>query len=174
MIPKSLKFQKKKIGSEKKKGNLPIPGQKIPDKKEKSVKKEVDKDSLSKEEIVKKKPEPVKKIKPAVDPFDKFHQGKLTESGILWNKKILSQKNRFSILLEMDCMKVSVMNAYKKSENSEKFFILNITRGNRQCFLVFFGIYPDNDSAERALNSVPKYFWKQANPPKVLDLSVYL
>ncbi len=172
--PEITEISEKKIGPEKKKSNLPVPDQKIPDKKETSIKKEVRKDSLKKKEIVKKKPEAVKKIKPAADPFDKFNQGKLTESGILWKKKILSQNSRFSILLEMDCMKGSVMNAYKRSNNSKKFFILNINRGNRKCFLVLFGIYPDNNSAERSLNSVPKYFWKQENPPKVLDLSGYL
>jgi len=104
----------------------------------------------------------------------KLEEKKLSEAGEIWKNKILSQSKRFSILLEMDCMKVSVINAYKNAEESSNFFILNINRGNRQCYLVLFGIYPDKDTAENALNSVPQYFWKQENPPKVLDLSVYL
>ena len=129
---------------------------------------------LNKKEIEKKRPDQVKKIRTVIDPFDKLRKGKLIESGVLWKKKILSQNGRFSILLEMDCMRASVMNAYKRSENSEKFFILNINRGNRKCFLVLFGIYSDKSSAEKFLNSVPKYFWRQANPPKVVDISPYL
>ncbi len=129
---------------------------------------------LNKKEIEKMRPDQVKKIRTVIDPFDKLRKGKLLESGVLWKKKILSQNGRFSILLEMDCMRASVMNAYKKSENSKEFFILNINRGNRKCFLVLFGIYSDKSSAEKFLNSVPKYFWRQANPPKVVDITPYL
>lgn len=172
--PEITEISEKNIESEKKKDVIPIPDQEVTDNKVKSSKKEIKKENLTEKKIIEKKPEKVNKVKQVVDPFEKFHQGKLKESGILWKKKILSQSSRFSILLELDCMKISVMNAYKKSENSEKFFILNIDRGDRQCFLVLFGIYPDKNSAEKSLNSVPKYFWKQTNPPKVLDLSVYL
>jgi septal ring-binding cell division protein DamX len=71
-------------------------------------------------------------------------------------------------------MKVSVMNAFRNAGDSKHFFILNITRDNRRCYLVLFGIYPNKKSAESSLKSVPEYFWKQTNPPKVLDLSGYL
>ncbi len=167
-------ISEKKIEPEKKKRNLPATEKKISEMNNGPEKKEVSKDPTQKKEIIKKIPKNTKKAKPVPDPFAMFHKGRLSESGLLWKKKILSQGGRFSILLEMDCMKGSVLNAYKQSEKSEKFFILNFKRGDRQCYLVLFGIYPDKTSAERSLNSVPKYFWKQENPPKVLDLSVYL
>jgi len=110
----------------------------------------------------------------SINPFDKFNQGKLKESGELWRKKILTHNKRFSILLEMDCMNVSVKNAFKNTNKSEIFFILNIYRNEKQCYLVLFGIFKDKQAAESSLNSVPEYFWSQPNPPKVIDLKEYL
>ena len=142
------------------------------------------KDQVEKEEpqkpIEKKKVErkaeavKIKKIISETDPFLKLRQKKLSEAGKIWKNRILSQNKRYSILLEMDCMKSSVMNAYKQSGNSKEFLILNIKRGNRQCYLVLFGIYIDKNSAENFLKTVPQYFWNQANPPKVLDITAYL
>ena len=128
----------------------------------------------NKNKTIKKEPIKITKTKRDIDPFNKLRQNKLSEAGTIWKKKILSQNNRFSILLEMDCLKASVMNAYKQSGNSREFLILNIDRGGRQCYLVLFGVYKDKESADKSLNTVPKYFWNQSNPPKVLDLTQYL
>ncbi|MEN8222870.1 MAG: DUF4388 domain-containing protein [Acidobacteriota bacterium] len=152
------KETEKKVDAEKDLNNKNKPGKQI-DKEKKNIKKE---------------PIKIKKTMKEINPFSKLEQKKLSEAGTIWKNNILSQKYRFSILLEMDCMKDSVMNAYKQSGNSKKFLILNINRGNRQCYLVLFGIYKDKESAERSMNNVPQYFWKQTNPPKVLDLTPYL
>ncbi len=155
------------------------PGDETIDKNVADGKVQVEKESppeSNEKKKVERKTEPVKikNITPEIDPFEKLRQRKLSEAGKIWKNKILSQSNRFSILLEMDCMKASVMNAYKQSGNSREFLILNINRGNRQCYLVLFGIYTDKNSAESFLKTVPQYFWNQENPPKVLDLTPYL
>jgi len=167
---KPTEVNEKKIitsGEQNKEQKIDSEGEPI-NKEEPSEKVEIKKKAL-KEEPIK-----IAKTKKDIDPFTKLGQNKISEAGTIWKNRILSQNNRYSILLEMDCLKVSVMNAYKQSGNSREFLILNINRGNRQCYLVLFGIYKDKESAERSLNAVPKYFWNQANPPKVLDLTQYL
>lgn len=133
----------------------------------------IEKQNEKKKDEIKKKPV-LKKSTEEIDPFDMLQQNKLLEAGKTWRQKVVSQTHRFSILLEMDCMKSSVLNAYKQSKNSKEFLILDIKRSNRQCYLVLYGIYKDKETAESSLNSVPQYFWKQANPPKVLDITPYL
>ena len=178
--PEVTEVSDRVVSTEEKKKKDPVPDHKVQEqKKENDVKPAKENIENNTDSSFKKKPfnEVQKKVKKSVageDPFEKFRKGKLVESGKLWRSKILSQNSRFSILLEMDCMKVSVMNAFRNAGDSKHFFILNITRDNRRCYLVLFGIYPNKKSAESSLKSVPEYFWKQTNPPKVLDLSGYL
>ncbi len=162
---------------------------------EKNVKKkkEIETDIKSKTELpsrvkdiaVEKKSQPIKTnykevsksrkgAKESINPFDKFNRGNLKEAGEIWKNNILAHNKRFSILLEMDCMDISVRDAFIHTQKSEKFFILNISRNGRQCYLVLFGIFKDKQMAEKSLNSVPKYFWSQSNPPKVINLKEYL
>ncbi len=162
---KSKDELKKPVNEEKvdKKENVPLLSS---DKKVKPDKQKV------KKEIPKRKD--IKNTEGQVDPFKFFTSGNIIKAGNIWKKNVISQKKRFSILLELDCLKASVKNAFNKADNREKFFILNTERNGRNCFLVLFGLYSDKEDAEKSLRSVPSYFWKQENPPKSIDLTNYL
>ncbi|MCK4761709.1 MAG: hypothetical protein KAW12_05870, partial [Candidatus Aminicenantes bacterium] len=103
-----------------------------------------------------------------------FKQGKFIEAGNNWKKELKKSGVRFSILLEMDCMKESVVNAFLKTEMKAEFFLLNRKLGKRNCFLVLWGKFYTKQEAADAVKMVPQYFWKQQHPPEVISLSRYL
>ncbi|MEN8153707.1 MAG: DUF4388 domain-containing protein [Acidobacteriota bacterium] len=144
------------------------------DKKEKDILKEKPATDISPEKAVRKKKDPVIVPVGKEEPLKIFIRGNLKKSGDLWKEEISQNNITYSILLELDCKKDSVMYAFKQIDDKKQFFILNRVRGNRTCYLVFFGKYTSKSEAEGSLNTVPRYFWKQANPPKVLELKNYL
>lgn len=103
-----------------------------------------------------------------------FKQAKFIEAGNTWKKELLKAGMKFTILLEMDCMKESVINALLKIPEKKDFYILNRKLGNRNCFLVMWGKFYTKQEASDALKMIPEYFWGQQHPPKVVPLSRYL
>ncbi len=103
-----------------------------------------------------------------------FKQGEFVEAGNLWKKELENLGSQYSVLLEMDCMKQSVINAYLKIEVKENFFILNRGMGSRNCFLVMWGKFTSRQDAAESIRSIPDYFWRQQNPPVVVNLERYM
>jgi len=121
------------------------------------------------------KPEKEKKEPPEKkDAIVYFKEGKFKMAADEWRKTIIEKKVEYSIMLELDCVKESVMNAYSRLENKGDFFILKRRMGNRICFLVLWGKFNIQSEADEALKLVPRYFWNQSNPPQVIKLSKYL
>jgi hypothetical protein len=117
---------------------------------------------------------PVKKTRPAADIVGIFRQGDYSRAGDLWRTEAVNQGVKYSILLELDCLKQSVANAFKECNDSRSFYILNIRRGNRNCFLVLWGRYSSEAEASAALGLIPRYFLRQQPPARVIDLQKYL
>lgn len=103
-----------------------------------------------------------------------FNDGKLIIAGDIWRRDLRKAGYRYSILLELDCMKESVLNAYSRVLNKAEFFILNKKSGRKNCFLVMYGKYRTRSEATKGIDKVPQYFWKQSNPPQVVELNRYL
>ncbi len=102
-----------------------------------------------------------------------FKSGNLITAGDVWRKELMKGGIKFSILLEMDCMKESVMTTYNRLENKKEFFILNKKTNNRICFLVFWGKFKDRKDASNNLKYIPAFFWKLKEPPEIVELSSY-
>ncbi len=104
-----------------------------------------------------------------------FDAGNFRSAGNIWRNEMLAAQVKYSILLEMDCLKQSVRGAYRQVEDKEAFFILNkVSRDGRSCWLVLWGKYRTADEAALGLKLVPQYFWKQSEPPSVIELEPYL
>lgn len=103
-----------------------------------------------------------------------FREGNLITAGDVWKKELKKAGVRYSILLELDCLKESVMNAYSRLAKKKDFFIINRKSGNRNCFLVMWGKFYNRKDAEGASKLIPTYFWQQKNPPQIMELSAYL
>ncbi len=104
-----------------------------------------------------------------------FSAGDFRTAGDIWRGEIVAAQIKFSILLEMDCLKESVRIAYSQVENKDDFFLLNkISRDGRSCYLVLLGRYRTADEAALGMKLVPEYFMKQSNPPSVIELEPYL
>jgi hypothetical protein len=103
-----------------------------------------------------------------------FKEGDFYKACNAWKGEIKSSGVTHSILLELDCQKESVLNAYNRVDRKDQFFILKRDVGNRICYLVFWGRFMSGQEAADALNRVDSYFWGQANPPKVMSLNQYL
>lgn len=103
-----------------------------------------------------------------------FIEGNLIIAGDMWKRELKKKGIKFSILLEMDCVKKSVKDAYERIGKKDDFFILNKKVGRRGCFLVMWGKYNTQKEAAKVINKVPQYFWKQQHPPEVIELSQYL
>jgi len=105
----------------------------------------------------------------------RFAAGNFKAAGDIWRGIMLESGVKFSILLEMDCLKASVRAAYGQLADKDGFFLLNKTsRDGRACWLVLWGRYRTADEAALGMALVPEYFRKQSNPPSVLELSPYL
>jgi hypothetical protein len=100
--------------------------------------------------------------------------GKLNSAGDLWRQELVVEKISFSILLEMDCLEQSVHSAYQQITDKENFFILNRVKDGRSCWLVLWGKFRTQNEATQNLRLIPEYFFKQGEPPAVIELETYL
>ena len=159
--------------------NSSQPEEKTVDKPKEEQKEKTD------EKVVEKKvvPPPVKseekkeeklKLPPGKKPIDYFHDGSLITAADVWKQELKRAGIRYAILLELDCLKDSVINAFNKLERKDGFFILPRPQRGKTCFLVMWGKYKNNNDAARDLKSIPSYFWGQQNPPEVVDITKYL
>ncbi|MCX6557506.1 MAG: hypothetical protein NTW95_08790 [Candidatus Aminicenantes bacterium] len=103
-----------------------------------------------------------------------FSAGRFSAAGDLWRRELVSDKFDFSILLEMDCLEQSVNSAYGQVTDKENFFILNRVKAGRTCWLVLWGKFRTQNEAQQNLKLIPEYFFKQSEPPTVVELAPYL
>ncbi len=103
-----------------------------------------------------------------------FRQGDYKKAGELWRQDAKLRGVKYAILLELDCQKQSVANAFKECKNSNSFYFINIRRGDRDCFLVLWGAYLSEADANAAMGLIPGYFTRQQPPARVIDLQKYL
>jgi len=105
----------------------------------------------------------------------RFAAGNFNAAADIWRGEMVGTQVKYSILLEMDCLKASVRIAYGQMTDKENFFLLNKTsRDGRRCWLVLWGKYRTQDEAALGMKLVPEYFMKQSNPPSVIELEPYL
>jgi hypothetical protein len=111
----------------------------------------------------------------AVPAGQKFASGNFSAAADIWRGELLAAQVKYSILLEMDCLKASVRIAYRQVGDKENFFLLNKTsRDGRRCWLVLWGRYRTAAEAALGMKLIPQYFWKQSEPPAVIELEPYL
>jgi hypothetical protein len=105
-----------------------------------------------------------------------FLEGSFITAGDVWKSELNKAGIKYGILLEMDCLKASVMSAYDRISAKKDFYILNHSVGGKTCFLVMWGKFFTYEQAAEAIKStsIPNYFWQQKNPPKIVELSKYL
>jgi hypothetical protein len=105
-----------------------------------------------------------------------FLEGSFITAGDVWKRELIKTGVKYGILLEMDCLRESVMNAYDKLPSKKDFYILNRTVGSKTCFLVMWGKFLSYEQAAEAIKStsIPTYFWQQKDPPGIVELSKYL
>jgi hypothetical protein len=124
---------------------------------------------------VKREPIPVETpTSPAANARQAFASGKFNGAGDLWRQELAVEKIRFSILLEMDCLEQSVRSAYQQITEKENFFILNRIKDGRSCWLVLWGKFRTQNEAAQNLRLIPEYFFKQSEPPSIIELEPYL
>lgn len=105
-----------------------------------------------------------------------FLEGNFINAGDVWKREIIKAGIKYGILLELDCLKESVMNAYEKLPAKKDFYILNRRMGSKTCFLVMWGKFYTHEQATKVIKStsIPNYFWQQKDPPQIIQLSSYL
>ena len=105
-----------------------------------------------------------------------FLEGSFITAGDVWKRELIKTGVKYGILLEMDCLRESVMNAYDKLPSKKEFYILNRTVGSKTCFLVMWGKFLSYEQAAEAIKStsIPTYFWQQKDPPGIVELYKYL
>jgi hypothetical protein len=106
--------------------------------------------------------------------FKYLREGNFIKAGNIWKQELTAAKIKFSILLELDCKKESVYHAYRLMNRGTSFFILNRKAGRLNCYLVMWGKFKTRQEATAGLKSVHNYFWKQKDPPEIVELKRYL
>lgn len=132
-------------------------------------------ETQEKPQAIKKELIPVQTLpSPAVNARQAFASGKFNTAGDLWRQELAAEKISFSILLEMDCLEQSVRSAYQQITDKENFFILNRVKDGRSCWLVLWGKFRSQNEATQNLKLIPEYFFKQSEPPSVIELNQHL
>lgn len=105
-----------------------------------------------------------------------FLEGSLITAGNVWKQELRKAGAKYGILLELDCMKESVMNAYDRISAKKDFYILNRNTEGKICFLVMWGKFLTYEQADEAIKStaILSYFWQQKDKPRIADLSNFL
>lgn len=73
----------------------------------------------------------------------------------------------FTINIEVACQHDTISKGLSAAGGSEAFFILPYDLKGRACFAVYWGLYPDRPSAEKALSTLPGFFRESAQPKVV-------
>lgn len=103
-----------------------------------------------------------------------FLEGNISAAGNVWKREIKKTGARYSILLELDCLRKSVIKAFEQFKSKEDFFVLNRPSKGRTCFLVMYGKYRTRSEAMKGLKAIPQFFWQQQHPPEVIEVTIYL
>jgi len=147
-----------------------------PDKPEEKPVEKVEEKAIVPQKVpvreIKKEDKP--KLPTGKSPIAYFHEGNMITAADIWKRELKRAGVRYSILLELDCLKESVLNAYERLELKSDFFILPRPSRGRTCFLVMWGKYRSHPDAANGLKAIPQYFWQQQNPPEVLEITKYL
>lgn len=110
---------------------------------------------------------------PGKSPLAYFKEGSFITAADVWKRELINAGFKHSIMLELDCQKQSVYHAYNRMKKHKDFFILNRRVGKRNCYLVLWGKFFTESEASRVLKRVPNYFWKQKDPPEIIELKKY-
>ena len=172
--PKVVVQKKESRGKKSEEKKFEQPGVKKNEKTEEIKLKKVEKKKAADKKVERKKKEDKLESTPGKSAMAYFREGNMISAGNTWKREMRKSGIKFSILLELDCLKESVLNAYRRIETKEDFFILNRKAGARSCFLVMYGKCRTHQEAAEALKRVPQYFWQQQSPPRVVELSRYL
>ncbi len=105
-----------------------------------------------------------------------FLEGNFIAAGDAWKREIIKTGVKYAVLLELDCLKESVMNAYGRLSEKKDFYILNRIVGDKTCFLVMWGKFLTYEQAAETMKStaIPTYFLQQKDPPRIVALAAYL
>jgi hypothetical protein len=103
-----------------------------------------------------------------------FTKGRLTEAAEQWKREFRRSPAAYSIFLELDCQKDSVLDAYDRISRRGDFFILPRRRSGKTCFLVLWGKFATQNEAAAALKEIPPSFFLQRDPPRIVALAIYL
>jgi septal ring-binding cell division protein DamX len=136
--------------------------------------KKVEEKKAADKKVKKKKKEDQAKLIPGKSAMAYFREGNLITAGNIWKQELRKSGIKYTVLLEMDCLIESVVNAYERIDVKENFFILNRKVGERSCFLVMYGKFYTQQAAAEGIKTVPRYFWQQQSPPRIVELSRYL
>lgn len=124
--------------------------------------------------VKEKKKEEKPKLPAGKSPMTYFHEGNMITAADIWKRDLKRAGIRYSVLLELDCMKESVVNAYQRIGEKSNFFILPRASRGKTCFLVMWGKFRTHSDAAKEIKKIPQYFWKQQNPPEVVEITKYL
>lgn len=150
----------------------PAKPEKNVDNKEKPVKEKPVKEKLKIESAKKPDSMPFQTV-PGKSPLAYFNEGNFITAADVWKKELMNAGIKYSIMLEMDCQKESVYHAYNLMKKHKDFFILNRNVGKKVCYLVMWGKFFTEAEASKVVKRVPNYFWKQKDPPEIIELQKY-
>lgn len=118
-------------------------------------------------------PTPAPTPRPNLSPTTPAPAGRRREdwTALAERDRILAERQpgaRFTIQLELVCELPSLAEAWKFDREGEMWLASADHRG-RPCFRVFWGRYADLESARRARESVPRFFFTPTNHPTVVS-----
>ena len=108
------------------------------------------------------------------DLSDLIKQKEFQDAAIEYHKNVRDVPQAYSLKLEVDCVEKSVEVAYQSCDFDPRMFILPRQINGRNCFIVFWGLYPTKNEALKALSSIPAFFKNQGVKPNLIILKQYL
>jgi len=106
-------------------------------------------------------------------PLALFQAGDYPAAARAWASALRGRGKRYAVLLEMICDPRWIREAYDLLPQKEDFFILEKTRADRTCYVIFYGAASSEADARARLAALPQTLWNRRDPPEIVELARY-
>ena len=96
------------------------------------------------------------------------------EAAETYRKDLAQYTGAYTVRLEVVCQNQSLRTAFEEGNFDPRMYILPKKLNNRDCFGVFWGIFPSLGEARREISALPVFFTQQPSPPVPVLLDRYL
>jgi len=102
------------------------------------------------------------------DQTSRLHRGAYQEAADRFQEALQTVTQRFTVSLEVACQPDTLDRAFTQGDFHPALYLLPRRLGDRDCFVLLWGLYDSATAAHRDMAQLPAYFHQQTPPPRVV------